>query len=173
MIIVAHRRMVDCQWTAVFDAQHGNRTEAAAESHAISNAPHIVLDDHVQPGMGEDTAVVVHLHGDCSLRSLPGRVTYNALVGWVRLDDGRIEPFAQIDCTRRGRALGAATTDLVPDARNQMRVGSMARVILHEWIRFAGRSGTRADQGLFRAHFGFMDLLTGAGHPIARIHRLW
>jgi hypothetical protein len=92
---------------------------------------------------------------------MPRRTAYGVPLGWVRRLDGRIEPFAHVDCARIGQVLGPQALGMDADRRNAVMAGAIARVILHEWIHIATQNPRHAERGITKAQFGVADLMTG------------
>jgi hypothetical protein len=173
LVIFADRRMDDREWVALFDALRRHLVEAEAESQAMAGTAEIVRGDRMDPGLRVETAIVVFLHGDCNLEPLARRTAYGVPLGWVRAENGRIEPFVHVDCTRIGQVLGAQAWGRDPDRRNALMAGAMARVILHEWIHIATQSPEHGKRGISKAQFGVDDLTAGDSQPIARLRSPW
>jgi len=173
LVIFADQKMHDRDWPAVFDAVRRNVADGAAETPSIAGPSEIIRGDVMEPGLRVDAAVVVFLHGDCNIEPLARRTAYGVPLGWVLRVDGRIEPFAHVDCTRIGQVLGPQALGLDHDRRNALMGGAIARVILHEWIHIATQSSSHSDRGISKAQFGVADLTTGPGQPLARLRNSW
>jgi hypothetical protein len=169
ILIFADRRMEDREWTALLAALRSNAVEAATESTALRGTFDIVRGDKMKPGLLVNTAIVVYLHGDCNLEPLQRRTAYGVPLGWVVRVDGRIEPYAHVDCTQIGQVLGPQAQGMNRDKRDAVMAGAMARVILHEWIHIATQSKEHADHGIGKAEFGVADMMAGDGGPVARV----
>jgi len=163
VVVFADRQMDDGQWNALFAAMRTSEKEAAAETRAIRDDYEMVRGDRVRPGMSVDTAIVVYLHGDCTLVPIARRTAYGVPLGWVREFDGRIEPFVHVDCTRIGNVLGPQGWGLDADERNAVMAGAIARVIAHEWIHIATQSSSHAESGIEKAQYGVADLMALEG----------
>ena len=94
-------------------------------------------------------------------------------LGWVSRRNGRIEPFAHVDCTRIGQVLGRQALGMDADRRNGVMAGAMARVIVHEWIHIATQNRAHAERGVEKAQFGVADLTAGTGPSEAQFRRAW
>jgi len=90
-------------------------------------------------------------------------------LGWVLQVNGRIEPFAHVDCTQIGGVLGAQAQGMDADERNTVMAGAIARVIVHEWIHIAAQSSSHAERGIENAQFGEADLMDLGSEPVARL----
>ena len=165
LVIFADRKMADGEWAALFEALRRNVAEA--ETPSLDGEPRIIRGDRMAAGLEVEQAVVVYVHGDCNLQPLARRTAYGVPLGWVRRVDGRIEPFAHVDCTRIGQVLGARAAGLSRERRDAMMAGAMAQVILHEWIHIATQSPGHGSSGVTKAEFGVEDLVTG--EPVAEV----
>jgi hypothetical protein len=161
MVIFADHRMEDRRWNALFDALRRILADSAAETRGMADHYQIVRGDTMQPGLRVETVIVVYLHGDCNLVPQPRRTAFGVPLGWVWRVDGRIEPFAHVDCTRIGQVLGPQALGMDADRRNAVMAGAIARVILHEWIHIATQNPGHAERGITKAQFGVADLMPG------------
>jgi hypothetical protein len=73
--------------------------------------------------------------------------------------DGRIAPFAHVDCTRIGEVLGLHAQGMRRQQRVEAMAVALARVILHEWIHIATQNSTHAREGIEKAQFSVVDLI--------------
>lgn len=169
LVIFADRKMGDGEWTALFDALRREAVEAAAEKPEISAYPILLRGDAVKPGLRVESAIVVHLHGDCSLTSPPGKPALGEPLGWAMKAHGRIEPFAHVDCTTIEQVLGPRAAALRLAPRNAMMAGAVARVILHEWIHIATQNPGHSRHGISKAEFSNADLTAGDSEPVAKL----
>jgi len=160
LVIFADRKMADGEWAALFEALRRNMAD---EVPLLGSDPRVIRGDQMKPGLEVEQAVVVYVHGDCNLQPLARRTAYGVPLGWVRRVDGRIEPFAHVDCTRIGQVLGARAAGLSRERRDAMMAGAMAQVILHEWIHIATQSPGHGSSGVTKAEFGVEDLVAGEG----------
>jgi hypothetical protein len=170
MVVFADRRMDDREWDALFGALRRNEAEVEAETHSLAGSSEFIRGDAIKPGRQFEEAVVVFLHGDCNLEPLARRTAYNVPLGWVRKEDGHIESFAHVDCTRIGQVLGPQAQGLNRDRRNTLMAGAIARVILHEWLHIATQNAAHTDSGIEKAQYGVADLMAGEGQGQARLH---
>lgn len=161
MVVFADRPMPETQWTDLFAVLRAGRSDTDAEMHPIMGTAELVRGDHLQSGIRVQTAIVVYLHGDCSLEPLVSRSAFGVPLGWVRRHHARIEPFIHVDCTRIGQVLGPQARGMKKDQRVQVMAGAIARVILHEWIHIATQSSAHTESGVARAQFGVSDLMAG------------
>jgi hypothetical protein len=161
VVIFADNPMWDVQWNDLFAALRSGLREEGAEMQPILGTAEIMRGDLVQPGIRVQSAIVVYLHGNCSLEPLIGRAAFGVPLGWVRRIHGRIEPFVHVDCTRIGQVLGPQVRGVKRVQRMQVMAGALARVILHEWIHIATQSPAHAESGVEKAQFGVADLMAG------------
>jgi hypothetical protein len=170
VVVFADRPMQEEQWSDLFAALRAGLASGGAETGLLGEEAEFVRGDSAASGFRVQSAIVVFLHGDCTLRPLPRRTAYGVPLGWVRQVDGRIEPFAHVDCTRIGQVLGAQALGMGADRRNAVMGGAIARVILHEWIHIAMQSSSHAERGIEKAQFGVEDLMASEGwQPVAQI----
>jgi hypothetical protein len=169
LVIFADRRIEESEWSALIGAMRRNLVEAAEGTEGLAGTPEIVRGDTMASDLRVETVIVVYLHGDCNLAPLVARTAFGVPLGWVRREDGRIEPFVHVDCTRIGQVLGPQALGLNRDQRNAVMTGAIARVILHEWIHIATQNPAHAERGIAKAQFGVADLMAGNGVPFARL----
>jgi hypothetical protein len=161
VVVFADRPMQEEEWSYLFAALRAGLAAGTAETELLGEEAEFVRGDSVAAGFRVQTAIVVFLHGECSLVPLPRRTAYGVALGWVRRVNGQIEPFAHVDCTRIGQVLGPLALGMDADRRNAVMAGAMARVILHEWLHIASQDPDHAEHGIRRAQFGVADLLAG------------
>ena len=161
VVLFAERPMSDTQWADLFFSMRSELTDGDAEMRPIMGTAEIIRGDRLQPGIRVETAVVVYLHGDCSLDPLVRRAAFGVPLGWVHRRHGRIEPFVHVDCTRIGQVLGSQVRGMKRDQRMRVMAGAIARVTLHEWIHIATQSTEHAESGVAKAQFGVADLMAG------------
>lgn len=166
VVIFADRPVADEEWTALFDAVH--RSVSAEKIDGVDGTAEILRGDAMYPGQLLVNPIVVYLHGNCTLEPLPRRTAYSVPLGWVLRENGRIEPFIHVDCTRIGQVLGAQAQGLDKQARDRMMAGAVARVMVHEWIHVARQSAEHGRDGITKASFDVADLL---GEPETRVAR--
>jgi hypothetical protein len=109
--------------------------------------------------MKVDAAIVVFLHGDCNLIPSLNRPEEGVALGWVRRAEGRIEPFAHVDCTQIKRVLGKQAQGMNKDQRARAMAVAISRVIVHEWIHIALQSPEHTRKGIEKAQYGVTDLI--------------
>jgi hypothetical protein len=161
LVVFADRSMQEEEWSDLFAALRARLAAGGAETEPLGEEAEFVRGDSVVAGFRVQTAVVVYLHGDCNLAPLPRRTAYGVALGWVRRVNGRIEPFAHVDCTRIGQMLGPRARGMGAGQRNSVMAGAIARVILHEWLHIASQSRDHDEYGIRKAQFGIADLLAG------------
>jgi hypothetical protein len=170
LVIFPASPMPDDEWTALFEAVQ--RT-AAVEKIEGAGDLEFVRGDTMRPGVSVERAVVIYLHGNCDLEPLPRRTGYSVRLGWVfrengGRENGKIDPYINVDCTRIGQVLGAQARGLGRDARDRMMAGAMARVLVHEWIHVARQTADHGRNGITKASFDVADLLGEQEAHIAR-----
>lgn len=161
VVVFADHSMQEEEWSDLFAALRAKLAAGGGETELLGEEAEFVRGDSVAAGFRVQTAVVVFLHGDCNLAPLVRRTAYGVTLGWVRRVNGRIEPFAHVDCTRIGQVLGPQALGLDAGRRNTVMAGAIARVILHEWLHIASQDPDHAEQGIRKAEFGVADLLRG------------
>jgi len=166
VVVFADRAMDDRQWDALFAALRGGLASGESEMDALDRSADLRRGDRIGPGLEVETAVVVYLHGDCSLSAPSRKFPYGVALGWVQQLDGRIEPFAHVDCTEIGNVLGVRALGMTHDQRVDLMGAAEARVILHEWIHIATQQAGHARKGIEKAQFSAADLdLPKRGKP--------
>jgi hypothetical protein len=165
VVVFSDRPMLPAQWTALFSALQTGLLNGGEDAQTLDETAEFVRGDGIQAGLKVDSAVVVYLHGNCELEPLMRRTAFGVPLGWVYRHQGRIEPFAHVDCTRIGEVLGVQALGVNKDRRASMMAVAVASVILHEWIHIATQCPAHAEQGIEKAQFGAADLLYGDSHP--------
>jgi hypothetical protein len=164
LVIFADRRMTDRQWTALFAALERNEKEAATETQDMSGAYELVRGDTMETGRPVRSAIVVHLHGDCKLSAFPRNSDFEpGALGWAPLGEGRVEPYAHVNCSLIGQVLESRKRmlNLDENQRDALMSGAIARVILHECIHIVTQNPAHAERGIAKAHFKVQDLMDG------------
>lgn len=161
IVLFADRPMPDAQWADLLSSMGTEPADGEAEMQPLMKNAEILRGDLIRPGIRVQKAIVVYLHGDCTLDPLVRRVAYAVPLGWVHRRHGRIEPFVHVDCTRIGQVLGPQVRGIKRDQRMRVMAGAIARVVLHEWIHIATQSPAHAESGVARAQFGVADLMAG------------
>ena len=111
-----------------------------------------------KPLSTEAELAVVELRGTCELTTLPaGKI--EALAS-TTVSDGKILPYSSVDCASLTRMLaGPLATE--PLARRDFLYGrAMARVLAHELYHVLVQTGDHAREGIARAGFSAVDLVT-------------
>ena len=160
LVIFADRRMEDGQWMALFAALRRDAVEAALERPALDSHPLLLRGDAVKPGLQVESSVVVYLHGNCTLNSALRKSATVRPLGWALIQNGRIEPFAHVDCAEIGQVLGSRALAMSREKRKDVMASAMARIILHEWIHIATQCTAHSRHGISKAEFSDMDLTT-------------
>jgi hypothetical protein len=159
VIVFADHPMSPAQWTALFSAMRAELGEEDKETQALDRYAEFIEGDRMPLGLSVDSSITVYLHGDCNLTPLPRRTAYGVPLGWVLRVDGRVEPFAHVDCTHIGQVIGPQAKWLSDQRRVDIMAGAMARVILHEWIHIATQNRNHTESGIAKAEFGVADLI--------------
>ena len=165
VVVFSDHPMQPEKWTALHAALRSSLANGGEEAESLDGNATILRGDEVKPGLVVDSAIVVYLHGNCELEPLVRRTAFGVPLGWVHERNGRIEPFAHVDCTRIGQVLGPQALGIARDRRAAMMADAMARVILHEWIHIATQCSAHAEQGIEKPQFGAADLIYGDTHP--------
>jgi hypothetical protein len=161
VVVFADRPMGQVQWDALFSALRVGVANGGAETALLDAEAEFVRGDSIVAGVQVEKAIVVFLHGDCSLAPAGRRTAFGVPLGWVWRRHGLIEPFAHVDCTRIGQVLGPQALRMSQDQRNRAMAGAIARVIVHEWIHIATQNPEHAERGVRKAQFGVADLMAG------------
>jgi len=103
---------------------------------------------------------VVTFTGHCEL----GDVTYPAFIpgalGWTRVTDGRIQPYAVVDCDRVGALMQRALFSVPAKRREAVFDRAVARVMAHELYHIFTGTATHEGSGVGKAEFTATDLLS-------------
>src|SRR5260370_25490066 len=70
-VFFADRKLRDEQWTSLFAALYRGKTLLAVSTPALSGEVNMMRSDQVEPGLRVDSAIIVYLHGDCTLLPRP------------------------------------------------------------------------------------------------------
>ncbi len=159
VVVFADHPMQDGQWNAIFTALRIDLRNGGAETKPLDLNADFVRGDRMGPGLVVNSAIAVYLHGDCTLLPASRRTAYGARLGWVWQVDGRIEPFAHVDCTQIANVLGPEAMRLSKAKCAEVMGEAIARVILHEWIHIATQNPAHSETGIARAQFGVADLM--------------
>jgi hypothetical protein len=157
-VFFADHRLREEQWNSLFAALHRGKTVLATSTPALSGEVDMMRSDQLQPSMRVDSAIIVYLHGDCTLLPRPRFVVMGAL-GWVPRVKGRIQPFIHVDCARIVDMLGPQALGMNHDRRDTVMAEAVAHVILHEWIHYSTQSAAHSGHGVSKSVFGVADLL--------------
>jgi hypothetical protein len=146
-------------WKAIFAALRNNLPEAVATVPSLNADPEIIRGDAIVPGLNVDSAVVVFLHGDCTLYPQPAHFPQGKALGWVLEQKHEIQPYIHVDCTRIAQALSIQSEFMSRDQRTAAISEAIARVVLHEWIHIASQRSAHHQNGLGKAQFTVEDLI--------------
>lgn len=165
VVVFSDRSMQPGEWTALASALRNDLSKGIKELQALDPMAEFVRGEDLPPGLEVQRSITVYLHGDCSLRPQERRTAFGVPLGWVFRVDGRIEPFAHVDCTSIAKVLGGKARWISSQRRENLMAGAMARVILHEWIHIATQNRRHAETGIAKAEFGVADLIENAQLP--------
>jgi len=153
----------------------GLPAQAVIRANAASIPVSIVRGDRIAPGISVANSITVYLHGECKTTPVPKSSSFgqntpwqSQALGWVLIDDGHIEPFVHVDCTRLGQMLGLQGIGRSREQRNELMAVAVTRVIVHEWIHIATQNSHHAKSGIAKAEFGVSDLLEHRPKPAHR-----
>jgi hypothetical protein len=124
----------------------------------------LIRGEAIKPGLVVDNSITVYLHGECATDQSPHPDLYSQSLGsiplgWVRNDNGQIEPFIHVECKHIGQVLGQQGIGRNMDQRNRIMAVAIARVILHEWIHINTQNPRHAKHGIAKAQFSVADLV--------------
>jgi hypothetical protein len=159
VVVFADHAMPDAQWDALFTALRRDLANGGTEAQPLDRNADFVRGDRMGSGIVVNSAISIYLHGDCTLLPASRRTAYGVRLGWVWQVDGRIEPFAHVDCTQIANVLGPAATRIIKAKCVDVMGEAIARVILHEWIHIATQNPAHSETGIARAQFGVADLM--------------
>ena len=161
LVVFSDKHLPDEEWTGLAAALHHTFENAAFESHSPVAGFDIVRGDTLSPGVVFDTAIAVYLHGECRLLGQPGQEDVRGPLGWVFRNNGHIEPFIHVDCSRLSGMLGHQALWMNHGTRNAAMAEAIAQVVLHEWIHIATQSAAHTRDGISKESFGVADLVPG------------
>ncbi len=149
-------------WDSVFATLRKNLPEATATAPSVDADPSLIRGDAIVPGMNVDAAIVVFLHGDCTLYPRTTAFPQGKALGWVYQQRGEIQPYIHVDCTRIAQALSVQSETMSREQRTAAMSEAISRVILHEWIHIASQRSGHRQNGLGKAQFTVEDLIPTA-----------
>lgn len=116
---------------------------------------------------------LVTFKGHCDLSSTSKFNFVPGALGETRVSDGRIQPFADIDCDRIGALLTPGLTSLRRRDRERLFQRAVARVVAHELYHILVRTSAHESTGVGKAEVTASDLLADRFpfHP-AQAHAL-
>ncbi|HUI76711.1 MAG TPA: hypothetical protein VLY24_02315 [Bryobacteraceae bacterium] len=108
---------------------------------------------------------VITFKGHCAAGDLirTGRFQGRAL-GWTHVSDGRILPFAEVDCDRIGAFLGPELFARGAKSREKVFERAVARVAAHELYHVFTQSAEHGSWGVAKAEFTTEELLSDGFH---------
>jgi len=107
---------------------------------------------------------VVEFSGDCTPPS--GYTSFDATrpsgtpLASTVVTDGRVLPFATVNCAAISRSIGGALAKLAPAQRDFFYGRALARVIAHELYHMVTGTGDHTRNGISRSCFSATDLTT-------------
>lgn len=193
LVVFSDKSMPSGLWPALITALRDEMASGSPDTAALTSqiddqhpspnpCPEIQIlhGDQVQPGIALDRSITVYLHGECTIEFSPRVGLLNpprpwlvsGALGWVRSDNGRIDPFIHVACTPIGQMLTQQALGQNLEGRNHLIAAGIARVILHEWIHIATQSAHHSRHGITQAQFGVGDLLASRpGKPRSHRHK--
>jgi len=106
--------------------------------------------------------VVLRFYGQCDLSLAPAAQLTTGPLGWTDLSDGRILPFASVDCDRVRVFLGKDLTRLAAPERTRRFARALARVAAHEIYHVLAQTSHHAAEGVFQSAYTRANLLDDA-----------
>jgi hypothetical protein len=107
---------------------------------------------------------VVEFVGDCTPMAGFGGATSapqsGAPLASTNVTDGRVLPFASVNCSAVGRSLGAILAREAPAQREFLYGRALARVVAHELYHIVTGTGDHTRTGISRSCFSADDLVT-------------
>lgn len=107
---------------------------------------------------------LVKFQGHCDLDGGPYPDFVPGPLGWTHVSDGRIQPFAGIDCDRIGALVQSQLTFVPTRHREYVFQRAIARVVAHELYHILAETGAHQGTGVGKAEFTALDLLSGKFH---------
>jgi len=104
---------------------------------------------------------VVTFKGHCSTDSLARKGQFSGgALGWTHVSDGRVLPFAEVDCSRIGDLVGGRLFAFTARVREKVFQRAVARVAAHELYHvFTGKT-VHGSWGVAKAEFSTEELLS-------------
>ncbi len=159
LIVFADKPMPEGEWQSLFRDLREDYSVLAVQTHVSLGAFDIIRGDSLIPGLEVDSSISIYLHGECTLRGQPGLSVPQGTLGWVLRNQGNIEPFIHVDCSRIGEMLTNYAQGMNHDLRNNVMAEAISRVVLHEWIHVATQSPMHGRDGVAKSSFRVADLI--------------
>jgi hypothetical protein len=159
VIVYPERQMPEAQWAALMQDLQQGFTDLAVATRFTPVPVDIIRGDTLQQHVPVDAAVAIYLHGECTLVAQPDQSVPQGALGWVLREHGKIAPFIHVNCARIRDMLGPSALWMKGDRRPLAMAQAIARVVLHEWIHFAGQTAAHQASGLSKSNFGVADLI--------------
>ena len=103
---------------------------------------------------------VVTFQGHCDFDGTAFPAFVPGALGWTRVTDGHIQPFAEIDCDRIGSLVQNRLRALPFEDRERLFERAVARVVAHELYHVFVRTLVHGETGAGKAEFTASDLLS-------------
>jgi hypothetical protein len=110
-------------------------------------------------GMEFSEVLQVQLTGECTTGLDQGRNATPGPLGWVYLVDGKIQPFAFVDCNRIAFALRGELQGKTWKERHEKMSRAIARVVAHELTHIVTQNPGHSDEGIQKARLTNMELI--------------
>ena len=101
--------------------------------------------------------VVVDLRGPCAVPAHPSAVDVVTL-GSTAVSDGRVLPFAWIDCSALARVIETSTPTFGRDQRQLVYGRALGRVLAHELYHILAQTMNHTESGIAKARFDLTDV---------------
>jgi hypothetical protein len=83
------------------------------------------------------------------------------MLGSTHIADGRILPFADVDCDRIRELMASSLAPASPQERERLLGHAMARVLAHELYHFLAHTTKHASTGIAKASYTGTELAAG------------
>ena len=104
---------------------------------------------------------VVTFKGDCAAGDLVRKSRFHGgALGWTHISDGKILPFAEVDCDRIAAFLGPSLNHRPLPVRVKVFGRAVARVTAHELYHVFAQSAEHGSWGVAKAEFTTEELLS-------------
>ena len=103
---------------------------------------------------------LLRFQGHCDLFRASGIAFVPGALGETHVSDGRIQPFAEIDCDRIGNLLQPDLAAVREPDRERLFQRALARVVAHELYHIFAKTPVHEPTGVGKAEFTASDLLS-------------